>query len=67
MVTFKAVLVYIYRYPTDWVITYWKLTHLHNQQVPSQLVKEAPHDQFVDACRKEECNECCGVLVHFHG
>jgi hypothetical protein len=36
---------------------------LHYQEIPSELLEKAPHDQFVDTCRQKECDECGCVFV----
>jgi hypothetical protein len=36
-------------------------------QIATQLLEQAPHDQFMHAGAKEECNESRSVFVDFHG
>ncbi len=46
--------------------TYRQLAHLEEEQVPPELLEDAPHDQLVDAGGEEEGYERRGVLVDLH-
>lgn len=46
--------------------TYRQLAHLQHEQIAPQLLEQTPHDQLVNAGRKEEGDERGGVLVHLH-